>query len=154
MKKIRIHLSQPFEEILTALLSLPRAAHGSAPTSTSHEDQELKHVLRGLYEAAHGRQVQTTVGLVPIAPPVASFLKHAPFYVATQLDFLVEAMARVITCPSALARSGDESEAIGSGDREASPVPRNAAVDEQEICSRATPAIRRVHLPAQGVSHG
>ena len=150
MKKIRIHLSQPFEEILAALMSLPRAAHGLA----SDEDKELKQVLRGLYEAAHGRQVQTTIGLVPIAPPVASFLKQAPFYVATQLDFLVEAVARVITCPSALAKPTNVSEVIGSGDHDVAPVPSHPPVDEQEICSRATPATGRVHLPAQGVSHG
>jgi uncharacterized transporter YbjL len=81
-------------------------------------------------------------------------LKQAPFTVATQLDFIAGAMARAVTCPSALAKATEASQEIGSAEREVAPVLGNATPDEQEICSRATPAIGRVHLPAQGVSHG
>lgn len=153
MKKIQIHLSQPFEEILAAVLSLPRA-HARVSNQASAEDEELKQVLRGLYEAANGRHVETALGLVAIAPAVAPFLKEAPFEVATQLDFLVEAMSRLITCPSELLDAAGLSETIASGNSQSVPVPANGALEEQEIFSRLIPAPDRVHLPPQGVSHG
>src|SRR4051794_36689237 len=99
MKKTRIDLSKPFEEILAAVLSLPRD-HVRASSNGSDEDLELKQILRGLFEAANGRHVETVVGLVPIAPPVAPFLRKTPFEVETQLDFVIEAMSRVIAGPS------------------------------------------------------
>jgi len=152
MKKIQIHLSQPFEEILATVLSLP---HSHTPTRhASHEDAELKQVIRGLYEAANGRQVETALGLVPIAPPVAPFLKEAPFDVATQLDFLVEAMSRVITCSSELTERVDEPGMNGSRNGQATPVLANVAAEELEIFSRFNHHTDRPHLPPQGVSHG
>ena len=86
MKKTRIHLSQPFEHVLAAVLSLPRSRDHTVDNSRQG-GAELRQLLRGLYEAANGRQVETTIGLVPIAPPVAAYLKKTPFEVETQLDF-------------------------------------------------------------------
>ena len=99
MKKIRIHLSQPFEEILATVLSLPKAS-GEGSDTASDGAEELKQLIRGLYEAANGRQVETILGLIPIAPPVAPFLKDAEFCVESQLEFLVEATSRVIAHPA------------------------------------------------------
>src|SRR5205814_2040612 len=49
-----------------------------------------------VYEAAHGRQVETQIGFMTIAPPVADFLKEAPYYVTTQYEFFLEAFARLL----------------------------------------------------------
>jgi hypothetical protein len=101
MKKTRIHLSQPFEHVLAAVLSLPKTLDDTVDSSRLGS-AELRQLIRRLYEAANGRQVETTLGLVPIAPPVAAYLKETPFEVETQLDFLLEAMSRIIAPPSQL----------------------------------------------------
>lgn len=153
MKKTRIHLSQPFEEILATVLSLPRA-HAPGPGEASAEEEGLKQVLRGLYEAANGRHVETAFGLVPIAPPVAPFLKEAPFEVTTQLDFLVEAMSRVIACPSELTYATGDSDVVPSDNGQFAPATTSVAVEEKGPFSRFIPPPHRSHLPPQGVSYG
>ena len=107
MKRTEIHLSEPFEEILASLLTLP-STHAETdeihlPDTTDSVgrkrakcDGEVKEALRSLYEAAHGRQVETQIGLVAIAPPVAGFLKETPYYVATQYEFFLEAFTRIL----------------------------------------------------------
>ncbi|MEO7166856.1 MAG: hypothetical protein ABI016_07440 [Chthoniobacterales bacterium] len=101
MKEIKIDLAQPFEVILTKLLSVPPTT--DIPTLSTrenvHPQAKLKEALRGLYEAAHGRQVATSIGLVAIAPPVAAYLVEAPFYIETQADFLSQALARLEVSP-------------------------------------------------------
>ena len=92
MKRIAINLSEPFEDVLAAVQSLASGGPGAG-------DDELKQALRGLYEAANGRQVETPIGWIAIAPPVAAFLKLKSFYVETQIDLLVEAAARIIRGP-------------------------------------------------------
>lgn len=144
----RIDLSRPFEEILAAVLSLPTAPARDADTPA------LRRLLRGLYEAANGRQVDTTLGLLPIAPPVAPFLKEAPFEVKTQLDFLVQAMSRVIACPSGLADVARIAQTISAESDEFALAAANLAMEEPEIFPRPMPAKNRVQLPAQGISHG
>src|SRR4029077_2816178 len=95
MKQTEIHLSEPFEEVLASLLTLPSAlaeidevrlpgADDSELRKSANCVAEVKEALRSLYEAAHGRQVETPIGFLPIAPPVAGFLKKKPYYVATQ----------------------------------------------------------------------
>ena len=155
MKKTRIDLSQPFEEILATVLSLPRD-HVRASENGSDEDAEVKQVLRGLYEAANGRQVETVLGLVPIAPPVAPFLKEAPFEVTTQLDFLVEAMSRVIAGPSNLIEAAGPPEEVGStnGRFAPAPAPAEVRVEPKLFASSFASDAGRLHLPPQGVSHG
>jgi hypothetical protein len=153
MKKTRIHLSQPFEEILATVLSLPRAL-APGPAEAMAEEEGLKQVLRGLYEAANGRHVETAFGLVPIAPPVAPFLKEAPFDVATQLDFLVEALSRVIVCPSELTYAVADSDIMASDNGRFAPAAANLAVKEKGLFSRFTPPPHRSHLQPQGVSYG
>jgi hypothetical protein len=103
MKQIKIDLTESFENIVAKLRSIP-------PTDIFVDDKdavdselssEMAEVLRSLVEAARGRQVATQIGLVQIAPPVAAFLKDAPFYVETQADFLLQALARLCagSCP-------------------------------------------------------
>ena len=153
MKKIRIHLSLPFEEVLATVLSLPRA-HASAASDAGPEGEELKQVLRKLYEAANGRQVETALGLVSIAPPIASFLKEAPFEVGTQRDFVVEARSRLEAYPSELADVAAVPEMIGPENHRFAPAAPKVAEKEKECFSRFIPQVYRSHLPPQGVSCG
>ena len=107
MRPTEIHLSEPFKEVLTNLLTLP-STHAEtdelhlpdtadlALRKSAKCDAEVTEALRSLYEAAHGRQVETQIGLVAIAPPVAGFLKETPYYVATQYEFFLEAFTRIL----------------------------------------------------------
>ena len=107
MRPTEIHLSEPFKEVLTNLLTLP-STHAEtdeihlpdtadlALRKSAKCDAEVKEALRSLYEAAHGRQVETQIGFVAIAPPVAGFLKETPYYVATQYEFFLEAFTRIL----------------------------------------------------------
>ena len=99
MRNIEIDLAQPFEEFLETVLSLP-AGCSSAGAERLENEAELEQAFRGLHEAANGRRVETIIGCVPIAPPVAPFLKERFFYVATQIDFLIEAATRIICGPA------------------------------------------------------
>ena len=98
MRGIQIDLAQSFEEVLATVLSLP-AGSTSVGGNRLVSDLKLKQVIRGLHEAANGRQVETKSGLVAIAPPIALFLKKKPFHVATQVDFLITAATRIICGP-------------------------------------------------------
>jgi hypothetical protein len=70
MRRIEIHLSEPFEKVLATLLTLPSTlaetdhvqfggAADSVLRGSTKTDAEVKEALRSLYEAAHGRQVET-----------------------------------------------------------------------------------------------
>jgi hypothetical protein len=111
MKQTKIDLLEPFEKVLASVLSAPARdkviAQSPAENATSLlfpnavdpssvTAGELREVLRCLYEAAHGRRVETEVDPVVIAPPVAPSLKDTPFYIKTQVDFLLEALTRII----------------------------------------------------------
>src|SRR3954451_25491302 len=96
-KIVTIDLNQPFEHVLDAVLSLPPgAANGDKPAT----DAELRTLVRGLYEAANGRHVETAIGRVPIAPPIAESLKAEPINAATQVEFLIDVATRVIASPN------------------------------------------------------
>jgi hypothetical protein len=111
MKQTKIDLLEPFEKVLEAVLSTPEnhkvIAEGAVQMPqmqfanlVNHDpakEAELKEVLRSLYKAAHGRQVETESGAVEIAPPVAASLKESPFYIRTQVGFLLEALTRIIS---------------------------------------------------------
>ena len=107
MKRTEIQLSEPFEGVLAILLTLPSTRAeidevgfaGAADSELRKSAKcvaQVKEALRALYEAAHGRQVETPIGFVPIAPPVAGFLKKKPYYVATQHEFFLEAFTRIL----------------------------------------------------------
>ena len=98
MKEIEIDLSQPFEIVLEAVLALPNRSINGAGDDCADEN-ELRQAIRALYEAANGRQVETEIGLIPIAPPIAPFLKAVPFRAATLNDFLVAAAAQIVGLP-------------------------------------------------------
>jgi hypothetical protein len=98
VKRLKIDLSRPFEEIEAKLRSVPPTDKSIGRNDTLRErNSEVEGVLRSIYEAANGRTVATQIGLVPIAPPAAAFLKDAPFFVETQTDFLLQALARLHT---------------------------------------------------------
>ena len=100
MKRIEIDLSEPFEGFLATVLSLPK--HGVHANGSSSEE-EIKQATRCLYEAAHGRLVETSIGPIPIAPAVAAFLKAELFSVNTRGEFLRLAEAKGGFRPSARA---------------------------------------------------
>ena len=107
MRRTEIHLSEPFEEVLASVLRLPimlaeidevrlAGAADSELRKSAKCDAEVKKALCSLYEAAHGRQVETQTGFVTIAPPVAGFLKETPYSITTQYEFFLEAFTRVL----------------------------------------------------------
>jgi hypothetical protein len=107
MRRTEIHLSEPFEEVMASLLTLPSTlvevdevrfagAADSELRKSAKCEAEVTEALRSVYEAAHGRQVETQIGFMTIAPPVADFLKEAPYYVTTQYEFFLEAFARLL----------------------------------------------------------
>ena len=95
MRHIEIDLSEPFEKVLTCVLALPSGTRDISGNG-SGDDKEFKQMIRELYEAANGRQVETRFGWIAIAPPVAGFLKARPYYIETQIDLLIEAATRII----------------------------------------------------------
>jgi hypothetical protein len=88
MKEIKIDLAEPFPSVLAQALSLPLNG-----TDAPKSESEVKKAARCLYEAAHGRVVDTNIGPVGIAPAVAAALKTAPFSMKTREEFLVFAEA-------------------------------------------------------------
>ena len=111
MKQVEINLGVTFAEVLATVLALqsterkakeirsPGASDSGLPQN-GHYDAEVIEAVRSLYEAANGRQVETQIGFIAIAPPVAGFLKDTPYYVATQCEFFVEALARILIAAS------------------------------------------------------
>jgi hypothetical protein len=81
MNRVKIELRLPFEKNIERTLSL--SASLDCPN-----DEEVVRALRRLYELAHGRSVQTALGLVAIAPPVAPSLSQTTFSVASRSDLL------------------------------------------------------------------
>ena len=113
MKQTKIDLLEPYEKVLGAVLSVPEnhkvIGGGAAQTTTTGAmfakrgnqaragSAEIRGLLRCIYEAAHGRQGETQIGHIAIAPPsVAASLKETPFYIKTQVEFLLEALTRII----------------------------------------------------------
>ena len=125
MKRTEIQLSEPFEEVLATLFTLPSTlaeidevrfpgANNSELRKSAMCVAEVKEALRSLYEAAHGRQVETPIGFLPIAPPVSGFLKKKPYYVATQHEFFLEAFTRILVGDSFRKRQTSRSCTPGS----------------------------------------
>jgi hypothetical protein len=90
-----IDLAKPFETLAATLLSLPLTEPAFSNGTALFEEEQMQELLRSIYEAANGRQVATTIGLISIAPAVASYLAKEPFYVETQADFLSQILGRV-----------------------------------------------------------
>jgi hypothetical protein len=94
MKKI--NLAESFEQLWSAISSLPLTNDGSSQRMEEDSKRiKVKQLLREIHEAANGRHVATTIGLVAIAPPIAPHLKDKPFFVESQADFLAQALARL-----------------------------------------------------------
>jgi hypothetical protein len=84
VKRISIDLSESLERVLVQALALPAAGD-----SALSNDARMKEAVRLLYDAAHGRTVDTPLGRIPIAPAVAPWLKAAPLAVRTRSEFLM-----------------------------------------------------------------
>ncbi len=94
MKKI--NLAEPFETLWTTISCLPLTQDPiSQRTRETFKETNVQQLLREIYQAANGRQVATTIGLVAVAPPIATHLKDEPFFVETQADFFFQAMCRL-----------------------------------------------------------
>lgn len=81
-----IDLAKPFETLAATLLSLPLTEPAFSNGTALFEAEQMQELLRSIYEAANGRQVATTIGLISIAPAVAPYIAKEPFYVETQAD--------------------------------------------------------------------
>jgi hypothetical protein len=94
---VQIDLNQPVEHVVAAVLSLPSGA-----VNADKPDWKAKLIIlvRGIYEAANGRRLETSAGFVSTAPAVAEFLKAKPFYAASQTDFVIDVAARLIGEPN------------------------------------------------------
>jgi hypothetical protein len=155
MKQTKIDLLEPFEKVVEAVLStpeshqvivegavqMPQAQFANRVNRSPASEAELKEVLRCLYEAAHGRQVETKVGAVAIAPPVAAVLKESHFYVRTQVGFLLEALTRIISAASH-SNNGIPPPQIGKRD-----VLNNGSIterknDDEKIAMQSAPFLR------------
>ena len=98
MKQVTIDLAGPFEAIIASLRSVPPTddLNGRRNNAEWELTPEVHEVVRSIYEAARGRQFATPIGLVPAGPPpLAPFLKHTPFNVVSQADFLLQTLARL-----------------------------------------------------------
>jgi hypothetical protein len=115
MKQVKIDLAAPFDEIAARLRSIPSTDNfvDGQDNVASELSSDLAEVLRSLYEAARGRQVETQIGFISIAPPIAGFLKDTPFYVESQADFLLQALARL--CAGSSLATSVLSRAVGRG---------------------------------------
>jgi hypothetical protein len=95
-RETQVDLRRPFEEVVSSVLSLP---WGRADLENLVTEAELLAFLRGVHEAANGRQVETAIGFIPIAPPVAEFLRAKPYHVSSRIGFLVEVATRILCGP-------------------------------------------------------
>ena len=98
---IEIDLQQPFDHVLETVLALPP---GGANSPNRITGMRLHALVRHIYEAANGRQLESAAGLVPIARPIAEFLKAKPFKVTSQKDFLIATITRIICGSSRLTK--------------------------------------------------
>ncbi len=155
MRTIEIDLAQPFEGFLETVLSLPAGSNNAGGDRLENE-VELKQAIRRVYEAANGRRVETIIGFVPIAPPVAPFLKEKLFYVATQIDFLIEAATRIICGPAQYDCGTPISEVVGRNSRRTH-TRSQPALEESDTEPGIEAFVRRFRQPTfprnQMISH-
>jgi hypothetical protein len=78
-----INLSHSFERSLTDALALPQDSDHRPIT-----DESTAHALRLLYSAAHGRSIETSIGPVVIAPPIAPALRNASVVLKSRAEFV------------------------------------------------------------------
>jgi hypothetical protein len=90
---VQIDLTRPFEQIVATALALPE---GRTPV----EDKQIVNAARAVYESVHGRSVETTVGVISIAPEVCPWFLVRHLEVRTRENFLAAAdqwLARAAT---------------------------------------------------------
>jgi hypothetical protein len=81
INRVDIELRLPFEENIERALALPASPD-------RHSNDEVAGALRRLFDLAHGRSVETPLGLVAIAPAVAPFLSRSKFSFATRCELV------------------------------------------------------------------
>ena len=91
--KIEIELRLPFEENIERALAL-------SDSPDRPNDEAVAGALRRLYELAHGRAAQTTLGLIAIAPAVAPSLSHRTFSVASRSELLAAVQHQIAAAVS------------------------------------------------------
>jgi len=79
MNKKAIHLGQPLEILIQRALALPRG---------DIDDENVVKTMRHVYELARGRSVETSIGRIPIAPPVVPGLATACLHAATRSELV------------------------------------------------------------------
>jgi len=102
LKSIAIDLREPFDTIVAAVLRLP-----VGPDALAADDEYMVKAVRRLYETAHGRCVNTPIGLIPIAPAVASSLTSRPLDLATRTELLVLLKKPILLMQTGNGASGD-----------------------------------------------
>jgi hypothetical protein len=122
-----LDLGQPFEQVLATVLSLPPGCGSTGAGRLPHE-AEIKQVIHDLYEAANGRNLETSIRPSALSPPLAAFLKTKPFQVATQIDFLVEAATRIIAGPTCVIDATEEPKMRRSAVDDADPTRKTATL--------------------------
>ena len=90
MKKIDINPGSPFEEVVAKALALP-GDHGRDAVN----DKQVVHAIRCLHELAHGRSVQTALGLIPIAPAIERSSTNTRLSVRSRRELLAMVEERI-----------------------------------------------------------
>ena len=73
MNAIEINLSNPFDKLRAIVRALP-AGDANAVDHDASNEEDLELAIRSLYEAAHGRFVETQIGPIAIAPALTTRL--------------------------------------------------------------------------------
>ena len=150
-QNVEIDLAEPFENIIATVLSLPTGCSGLVRDPWTNE-ADFRRAIRGLYEAANGRQVETTIGFIAITPPPFEFLKATPFQVGTKTDFLIEAAARLIAGPATAnfrnetVSAGAEPNSLSFKDQNPwiiTEIPKASTPSQKKIVGSATRSVAR-----------
>src|SRR5690349_13942488 len=100
MQEIEINLREPFEDNLERALALPED-HDRAGTT----EEQIATALRRIYELAYGRSVETTIGLVGIAPALIPALAETRLHMASRESLLAAILDKLASLSSDADRS-------------------------------------------------
>ena len=79
-----INLAEPFDKVVADALALPeRAEDGNI------SDETIIEMVRHLYNAAHGRGVETSIGRIAVSPATAAILRNEPVTVKSRSELVV-----------------------------------------------------------------
>jgi ribosomal subunit interface protein len=98
MNKIAISLKDPLETLIRRALALPEQ---------NVADRDLTDTMRLVHQLGHGRSVETSIGRIPIAPPVMPGLATMTIYAATRSELLSQ-VKRLIASTSATSDQAEQ----------------------------------------------